>query len=120
MIDTLRLRANKIFALVPPPIYGASAADQIGANQSVINSVLPKLIPKIAKTNNVELISVYEGMGGAADWSTNPKFPKDCKTSNWAGRAGCASASLDGRCAENKKRRSLLHDVQKTTSHARR
>ena len=64
--------------MVPAPPIRLALTNQLSTPS------FPQLIPKIAKANDVELISVYEGMGGVADWSTNPKFPKDCKTSNWA------------------------------------
>ena len=38
-------------------------------NQTVINDILPMLIPNIAKANNVTgVINVFEGMGGTSDW----------------------------------------------------
>lgn len=47
-----------------------------GMNQSVINSLYPKLIPMIAKENDVELIDqVYVGFGGEENWNVDPNFP---------------------------------------------
>jgi len=54
-----------------------------GMNQTVINSLYPKLIPMIARENNVELITqVYNGFGGESDWNTDPNFPIDGCTLN--------------------------------------
>lgn len=45
----------KIFTAIPPPLM---AARSIGANQTVINSVYPKLIPLINAAGNVRGLSV--------------------------------------------------------------
>jgi len=65
----------KIFTAVPPPLM---AQFSIGANQTVINSVYPKLVPLINKAGDIGTtsIDVFSGMGGVADWST--VFPKSC------------------------------------------
>lgn len=50
----------------------------IGANQTVINSVYPKLFPLIHNDNELttNVIDVYTAMGGRADWAT--VYPKSC------------------------------------------
>jgi len=63
----------KIYALVPPPLMHQGA---YGMNQTVINSVFPKLVPLIAAQNKVTLVDVYEGMGGVPDWEQ--KYPSSC------------------------------------------
>ena len=61
----------------PPKIYITVPISLLqqgvyGMNQTVINSMYPKLIPMIAKENNVELITqVYDGFGGEDDWKTD-------------------------------------------------
>ena len=76
MINVIRNNTNaatKIYAMTPPPLMQAKA---VGANQTVINSVLPQLIPMISKANKVSLIDVFAGMGGVPDWQK--KFPFQC------------------------------------------
>jgi len=64
----------KIYAMIPPALM---AQYSIGANQTVINSVFPKLVPLIQKAGKVlGPIDVFTGMGGVSDWET--KFPKKC------------------------------------------
>jgi lysophospholipase L1-like esterase len=65
----------KIYVAIPPPLM---QLDSIGANQTVINSVYPKLVPLIAKANGVTTtpIDIFTGMGGSPDWAA--KFPKSC------------------------------------------
>merc|ERR1711988_1313742 len=71
MIDVVRTlgttsQGPKIYTMVPPPLMQQYS---IGANQTVINSVYPKLVPLITKDNNVNgPIDVYTGMGGVTDW----------------------------------------------------
>merc|ERR1711907_614025 len=79
----------KIYTMIPPPLMQQYS---IGANQTVINSVYPKLVPLITKANEGVLgpIDVYTGMGGVADWATNPKFPKSCTHDNHDAWPPCA------------------------------
>ena len=65
----------KIYVAIPPPLM---QLDSIGANQTVINSVYPKLVPLIAKANGVTTtpIDIFTGMGGSPDWAS--KFPGKC------------------------------------------
>ena len=79
------LGVKKIYLAVPPPLHRAS---WMGMNQTVINDILPMLIPNIAKANNVTgVINVFEGMGGTSDWRNT--FPSKCtqnstyKECNW-------------------------------------
>ena len=85
LVRTLGPDANtppKIYVAAPPPLM---AHGSIGANQTVINTVYPTLIPLIGQAANVTTvpISVYAGMGGVPTWETS--FPKECTlNSPWA------------------------------------
>merc|ERR1712190_147355 len=91
MIDLVRTLGTtpagpKIYAQIPPPLM---AKYSIGANQTVINSVYPKLVPLIQKANKVlGPIDVYTGMGGVTDWET--KFPASCTLDTAKTFAPCA------------------------------
>ena len=53
LVKTLGTTAGtppKIYVAIPPPLH---QKDSIGANQTVINSVYPKLVPLIAKANGI-------------------------------------------------------------------
>jgi len=65
----------KIYTAIPPPLMQQYS---IGANQTVINSVYPKLVPLINQANDIgtDVIDVFSGMGGVPDWQT--KFPTSC------------------------------------------
>jgi|TARA_B110000208_G_scaffold137747_1_gene166366 lysophospholipase L1-like esterase len=68
----------KIYTMIPPPLMQQYS---IGANQSVINSVYPKLVPLIEAANKPEVlktIDIFTGMGGEANWATDAAWPKDC------------------------------------------
>ena len=70
-----------IFVMKPAPLMSHGA---IGANQTVINSVFPSLIPMIATAAGLTtpVVDVFGGMGGVADWQT--AFPPSCeKVSPW-------------------------------------
>jgi lysophospholipase L1-like esterase len=74
-----------VFVAVPPPLMQASV---YGMNQTVINSVFPTLIPKIAlKYLKTTPIDVFTALGGTPDWETT--FPKGCTLKD-AKTAGCA------------------------------
>jgi lysophospholipase L1-like esterase len=77
----------KIHVAIPPPLM---AQYSIGANQTVINSVYPKLVPLIGKANGITAapIDVFTGMGGVADWAT--AFPKSCSIADSATYKPCA------------------------------
>lgn len=73
----------QIFIAAPPPLMQHGS---IGANQTVINSVYPNIIPLIGQQANVttQPISVYAGLGGVPLWEM--EFPKSCTlNSSWAG-----------------------------------
>jgi hypothetical protein len=56
----------KIFTAIPPPLM---AARSIGANQTVINSVYPKLVPLINAAAKVRaLSSIYEPLRVLRVW----------------------------------------------------
>jgi len=79
----------KIYVMVPPPLM---AQFSIGANQSVINSVYPKLIPLIKKANEpavVGLIDMYTSMGGELQWGSDPTWPKSCQLDTAATWPAC-------------------------------
>merc|ERR1711865_130870 len=71
MVDIVRTLGTtdagpKIYGMIPAPLM---AARSIGANQTVINSVYPQLVPMIVKENSIlGPINVFTGMGGVSDW----------------------------------------------------
>ena len=67
-------KSPKIYTVIPPPLMQQGA---YGMNQTVINDVLPMLVPAINKDNNVgtAVIDIYTALGGASDW---PSWPKAC------------------------------------------
>lgn len=83
LVRTLGTKAGvspKIYTLIPPPLM---ALNVYGMNQTVINSVFPRLVPLIGKANAVDgIIDVYTGMGGKADWTVNPAWPLKCNVSS--------------------------------------
>ena len=88
MIKVAQGQGNpKIHVAIPPPLM---AQYSIGANQTVINSVYPKLVPLIGKANGITAapIDVFTGMGGVADWAT--AFPKSCSIADSATYKPCA------------------------------
>jgi len=83
----------KVFAMIPPPLMQQAA---YGMNQTVINSVYPKLVPMIGQTNKVDgIVDFYSTMGGVADWKS--KFPKSCtRDSTWPScKYWCDAQSCD-------------------------
>jgi lysophospholipase L1-like esterase len=76
----------KVIAMTPPPLMADRA---YGMNQSVINSVLPKLLPLIKATAGLDgLIDIYAAMGGVTDW--RQKFPEHgCTLNNRGSWAPC-------------------------------
>merc|ERR1739849_65916 len=55
-----------IYSMIPPPLM---KLDTFGMNSTVINSVLPKLIPLIQEAGGIAgTIDVFAGMGGVANW----------------------------------------------------
>ena len=77
----------KIYTAIPPPLM---AQYSIGANQTVINSVYPKLVPLINKAADIgtDVIDIFTGMGGTPDWAT--KFPKSCTLDSAKSYTPCA------------------------------
>ena len=76
--------------MVPPPLMKPWA---YGMNQTVINSILPKLLPLIATENALDgVIDIFSGMGGVPDWKA--KFPHTGCSLNYShgpgGWAPCA------------------------------
>lgn len=71
-----------IYLAAPPPLMQHGS---IGANQTVINSVYPGLVPLIAQKAGLQTvaISAYAGMGGVPNWKQ--EFPTSCTlNSSWA------------------------------------
>jgi len=64
-----------IFIAAPPPLMQHGS---IGANQTVINSVYPELIPLIGQAAKVPTvpISIYAALGGVPNWQST--FPDGC------------------------------------------
>jgi len=76
-----------IFVAIPPPLM---AKDSIGANQTVINSVYPKLVPLIGTANGIKNapIDVFTGMGGKPNWASY--FPASCSLASAQTYKPCA------------------------------
>merc|ERR1712146_547540 len=63
-----------IWSMIPPPLM---QLDSYGMNQTVINTVFPKIVPQIAQANQLQgHVDLYAAMGGVADWSS--RFPNGC------------------------------------------
>jgi len=76
LIAEVRTLGNpKIYIMVPPPLMQQGA---IGANQTVINSVFPTIVPLINKQDKLSFppIDIFGAMGGVSDWHT--RFPAKC------------------------------------------
>jgi len=67
--------APDIHIMIPPALMEQGA---YGMNQTIINTIFPKLVPMVAAANKVGLIDVYTGMGGvpAPQWKT--ELPSKC------------------------------------------
>lgn len=70
--------APKIYVLIPPPLM---QTDAYGMNETVINSVFPKLLPKIAAAHPAVtgVVDMFVPMGGEAQWATDPLWPDSCE-----------------------------------------
>jgi lysophospholipase L1-like esterase len=87
MIDVVRTLGTtdgvepKVYAMIPPPLMQDKA---YGMNQTVINTVLPELIPLISSENHLTgTIDVFSGLGGVKNWESS--FPDTCaQDSSWA------------------------------------
>lgn len=90
----------KIYLMIPPPLMKESA---IGANQTVINSVFPKLLPLIANANRKKVagtIDVFTGMGGVSNWES--AFPPECdRNSSWTACEYWCDAQACDQCHPN-------------------
>ena len=64
-----------IYAMIPVPLMQHGA---IGANQTVINSVYPTLIPMISSMAKLTTVPInnFAAMGGVANWQS--VFPSSC------------------------------------------
>merc|ERR1712100_487365 len=80
-LGTVNGTAPKVYAMIPPPLMQQYS---IGANQTVINSIYPDLVPLIAKEAGLDgTIDVFAGMGGVVNWQDT--FPTKCEiNSTWA------------------------------------
>jgi len=88
-----------IFVAIPAPLMQHGS---IGANQTVINSVYPALVPLIAQAANVTTvpISIYAGLGGVPNWAT--AFPNGCtQQSPWAACPWFCDAQSCDQCHPN-------------------
>jgi hypothetical protein len=88
-----------IYVAMPPPLMQHGS---IGANQTVINTVYPVLIPMIAQAANLTTvpISVFAGMGGVPNWEApSSGFPSSCTlNSNWPACAWWCDAQHCDQC----------------------
>ena len=91
MIDLVQTLGNpKIYLNVPPPLMQEGS---IGANQTVINSVFPALLPEIVGENSGAisgLIDVYSAMGGTVDWESVDGWPEECTVDDYQVWEECA------------------------------
>ena len=94
----------EVHMMIPPPLMQQGA---YGMNQTIINTVFPKLVPLIAKAHSPQVksvIDVYTGMGGvpAPAWTT--KLPPKCVlNSTWPPCAWYCDAQscAPGQCHPN-------------------
>ena len=87
MIKVVRKLGNpKIYTMIPPPLMKQGI---YGMNQTVINDILPVLIPKINEKNGLPHLSIdiFDALGGADKSS----FPKGGCTLNDSKIADCSS-----------------------------
>jgi hypothetical protein len=89
-----------IYAMIPVPLMQHGA---IGANQTVINSVYPTLVPLIAAKAGLKTVPInnFAGMGGVSDWQNT--FPSSCAISSpwpacpwWCGESSARKAHSQG------------------------
>ena len=77
--------APDIYIMIPPPLMELYS---YGMNQTVINSVYPKLVPLIQQNNTglvMKTIDIYSGMGGETNWRTDSRWPQSCAlNSTWS------------------------------------
>ena len=76
----------KLAVMTPPPLWKDGA---YAMNQSVLNDVMPLVVPKIAAAAALPApIDVYSALGGAPDWRTT--YPAGCTPMNTSQPAACA------------------------------
>jgi lysophospholipase L1-like esterase len=84
MINLVRtLGEPTIYTMTPIPLMQEGS---IGANQTIINSLYPALLPLINADNEGVLgpIDLYTGFGGREDWQTYEQWPTSCTLdSDW-------------------------------------
>lgn len=70
-----------IYTMIPAPLMELGS---IGANNTVINTIYPQLIPLIKAQNRVDgLVDIFTVMGGRTAWESD--FPKKCTLNSlWA------------------------------------
>jgi len=95
--------APKIYTLIPPPLMQEFA---YGMNQTVINSVYPKLVPLIAAANPAVtgVIDMFVPMGGEVQWTDDEDFPSVCavdSTSKWPACGWYCDAQSCDQCHPN-------------------
>ena len=70
----------KLAVMTPPPLWKDGA---YGMNQSVLNDVMPLVVPKIAAAAALPApIDVYSALGGAPDWRKT--YPEGCSPAGTA------------------------------------
>jgi len=89
LVKTLGTAENPtptIYTAIPPPLMQQGA---YGMNQTVINDVLPALVPKInaAANINTKIIDVFSALGGEANWRDD--YPSSCTTSSTCSGCKC-------------------------------
>ena len=88
-----------IYVAAPPPLMQHGS---IGANQTVINSVYPALVPMIAAAANVSTvpISIFAALGGVPNWQE--AFPSSCTLqSTWSACPWYCDAQSCDQCHPN-------------------
>ena len=79
-------KAPKLAVMTPPPLWKDGA---YAMNQSVLNDVMPLLVPKIAAAAALPApIDVYSTLGGTPDWRKT--YPVGCTPANKSQPAACA------------------------------
>eukprot|EP00440_Ansanella_granifera_P047612 gb/GFBE01051574.1/.p1 GENE.gb/GFBE01051574.1/~~gb/GFBE01051574.1/.p1 ORF type:complete len:162 (+),score=24.08 gb/GFBE01051574.1/:1-486(+) len=75
----------EIYTMIPPPLMQLNAH---GVNQTVINSVLPQIIPEITRNGQVRgPIDIFAGLGGVPNWKQT--MPGSCTLQNLGAWPAC-------------------------------
>jgi len=107
LIQTLGPRQDVpplIYLLIPPPLMEQAA---YGMNQTVINSIYPRLLPQIAaaKPAVTGVIDFFVPMGGEFQWDTDPTWPLQCSlegiSPKWPGCGYYCDAQSCDQCHPN-------------------